>query len=221
MKSCFFIIIIGIAFFNIVCGKDNNNTKESTSFLNIENGHFEVDAIILTDNSSINSGTPLGSGSLSFEFTGDDSGTFSVSGSLVSQQTQNNAVGAIVVKLEENDVGTLNEGFSIVGFHPRGDGKADVFVLGTKNSVSLFPFKSGDVFGIGTFDPFNGLYLQGIKIEDWWDERTNKLEVSDKAFTLEAGIIQFTFRDSTHISGIFFGTTDTNQSGLSKRFILN
>ncbi|MFQ5603343.1 MAG: hypothetical protein ACE5HS_08760 [bacterium] len=218
-KNSRLIFVLALCGFIAACGTDSENKQEPAPIVNITNGQFDVVAIMPEDLTN-EDGAPFGSGSLSFKYSGDDSGAFSVSGPLAIGQIQNDAVGATLVKLEENDLGTQNEGFTVVGFHPLGNGKADIFVLGTKTNTSVLPIKNGDAFGIGPLEFFNGLFLKGIKISDWWDVNTNKLEVAEIAYTIESGFIQFATRDSTHFRGTFAGTTATGPNISPLPFLL-
>lgn len=218
-KIWLFIVLLSLTSVYLACSKDIDS-EEPRPFLNIDNGFFEVETVIQEENSSDSSGMALGSGSLSFTYTGDINGTFFASGPLVSDQTAKDGVGAIITLVENVDFETFDEGFSLLAFHPTGDGKADVFILGTKYDSPLTSLKAGDVFGIGPLEPFNGLYLNGIDIIEFWKGEKNFIETADIAFVLTVGVIQIATRDSTHIRGSFFGTTHANPKPLSKPSLL-
>ncbi|MFQ5823358.1 MAG: hypothetical protein ACE5JB_04815 [bacterium] len=219
-KSCFCVVLFGFSIIYIACSKGDDNNEDSRPFLNIENGQFEVDAILITENGIDSSASPYGSGSISFDFAGDITGTFSVSGALDSNQTENDGVLAILNVFEDEEFETINEFLSLLGFHPTGDGKADVFVLGSKSDFPLSSIEPDNSYGIGTSAPFNGYFLKGLDIAEFWAGETNFIETADKAFVLTVGLISFASRDSTHFTGSFFGTTDVNQNTISKHFLL-
>jgi hypothetical protein len=178
--------------------------------LTIENGQFDVKAIIIDDSTDLN--TPArGAGDLAFDFKGERTGKFSVSGPLTFNQTTNDATGAVVEKFENPVAGTPAEALSLVGFHPTGNGKADIIILGTKSQASPSPFKAGDIHGIGPSGSFNGIFLNGVAIADFWEGKKNLIDASDRAFVFTAGFIRFDSRDSTHITGSFAATTDPNR----------
>jgi hypothetical protein len=164
-------------------------------------------------------GYALGSGALSSSFSGDKSGTYSVAGPLVSDQVENPAVGAIFTPGEDVTTGGTIEGFSILGFHPTGNGKADIFILGTKTDAPLTSIEPGVTYGIGSFAPFTAVFFVGVNIQDFWAQ-ADLVESSDSAFQLAVGDMNIAVRDSMYVSGTFSGTTDPNRSTLSKSFIL-
>ncbi|MFQ6115524.1 MAG: hypothetical protein ACE5NG_15805, partial [bacterium] len=179
---------------------------------------FEVDVIVLQEGES--GGDSLGSGSISFDFLGDISGTYSASGPLVSNQTENDGVGAILTLLEGEDLETTYEGLSLLGFHPTGDRKVDVFLLSTKIDAFLPAIEPGNSYGIGPLAPFNGLFLNGLDITEFWAGEANFIETADRAFVLKLGLVSIASRDSTHFTGSFFGTTHPNQTPLSKEYLV-
>jgi hypothetical protein len=207
-----FVALAGpfLAFIFFACEPDFKTNTKPQPFLTIENGHFEVNAIVIADSADLN--TPArGAGSISFDYKGDMAGTFSVSGPLAFNQATNEGTGAVIEKFENPVAGIPAEALSLVGFHPTGNGKADIIVLGTKSEASPSPFKAGDIHGIGPSGTFNGLFLNGVAIADFWEGKKNLIEVSDRAFVFTAGFIRFDSRDSTHITGSFAATTDPNR----------
>ncbi|GEM_PF-4359894 len=207
-----YVALIGpfFAFIFFACEPDFKTNTEPQPFLTIENGQFEVRAIAIDDSTDLRN-TARGSGSLAFDFKGELSGKFSVSGVLTFNQTTNDATGAVVEKFEHPITGFPAEALSLIGFHPTGNGKADIIVLGTKSQASPAPFQPGDTHGIGPSGTFNGLFLNGIAIADFWEGKKNLIDVSDRAFVFTAGFIRFDSRDSTHITGSFAATTDPNR----------
>ncbi|RMD88075.1 MAG: hypothetical protein D6813_12635 [Calditrichaeota bacterium] len=214
-----FCIFLGFCIFYLSCSKDNKPKEEVRPFLNIEKGTFDVDVIIqqpgeTTGNSS---GTPLGSGKLSFKYSGDIEGDYSVSGSLVVNQQEKQGVGAVLSLMEDLIFpDQINEALSILAFYPRGDGKADIFLLGNKTDFPVSSIEPGDVFGIGPLDPFNGLFLEGLDINEFWAGEANFLETAEKAFVMTAGFVEIVARDSSHIVGNFAGTTDPDRNVFNK-----
>ncbi|MCI0698908.1 hypothetical protein L0337_43770 [candidate division KSB1 bacterium] len=205
-------VLIGplFVFIFVACEPDFKTNTKSQPFLTIENGQFDVNAIIIDDSTDLNT-SARGSGSFAFDYKGDISGRFSVSGTLVFNQATNDAAGAVVEQFEDPVAGIPAEALSLVGFHPTGNGKADIIVLGTKSQASPSPFKAGDIHGIGPSGSFNGLFLSGIAIADFWAGEKNLIDASDRAFVFTAGFIRFDSRDSTHVTGSFATTTDPNR----------
>jgi hypothetical protein len=216
-KGCIVVALIAFFYIGQGCRSDLKGPDPSERpFLVIDNGRFEVDAVVVAEDSNSND---LGSGSLSFSFSGDVSGTYSASGRLATNQKDHAGAGAVITLIENVDFNRIEEGFSVVGFHPIGGGRADVLVLGSKHLVSFASLKAGDTYGIGPDFPFNGLYLAGVNIDKFWAGAEDLLETANKAFVIRFGAISITARDSTHIIGTFLGTTDPNRSSLSKNTI--
>ncbi len=213
-------IALGLFAWLVACGPATQKTKTTGPFLTIQNGRFEVTSVYLTTD-VVPSGQAMGSGNLSFDFSGDTSGTFIASGPLVSNQTQNIGVGAFIVRIWDEDYSIFREGMSVLGFYPKSNGKADVFVLGTKTDVLLDSIKAGNIYGIGPNNRFNGLYLKGINISDFWQGEKNFIEAADQAFIIQEGLIGIDARDSTHVAGIFSGTTHITVSSRPEIFLLH
>ena len=220
MALLFFAVLLAFTHLGIGCGKEGEKAKNPGPFLSIQDGHFQIEASILAENAT-SAGPALGSGSLSFNFSGDTSGTYAISGALVDDQTENQGVGAILAPIDDEEFGTVIESFVIIGFDPTGRGKADIFLLSTKIGVVLDSITAGNTYGIGAFADFNGLFFNGLNISEFWAGERNFIDIADRAFIIEEGIIQITATDSTHISGTFFGTTDPGRNALSRQFILD
>lgn len=202
----------GLILFFCACGGDKA-VDTSNPFLIVQEGEFEVEAVI-TGSDMLLVGA-LGSGTLSFRFSGDITGTFSVSGALESSQTDNEGCGSLIIKTEDDITGRLNEGFSVLGFRPTDSNKADVFLLGTRRDAPLSAIEAGVDYGIGPLGAFVALYIVGVDIEEFWaagETGTDLTEVSERVFQLALGVISITSRDSTRITGAFSGTTDANQT---------
>lgn len=202
-----YLTLPGLIAVCLACQKPNDTSNADTPFLEISNGQFEIHAVILNPDGTT-PGNAMGSGTLTFDYSGDSSGSFFASGALLNNQTEHAAVGALLDKIPDEDYGGNNEGLSIMGFRPVADGKADIFILGTKTDVELDSIKAGHNYGIGPLDRFNGVYFQGLSIPAFWAGRENLLEVAERSYILTSGIIVFTFRDSTHFRGTFSGRTD-------------
>ena len=74
-KKLYIIFLFLAVALLIACGKNGMSGSNERPFLNILNGHFNVNVIIvdLTDDGS----GQRGSGTISFDFAGDNSGSFS------------------------------------------------------------------------------------------------------------------------------------------------
>ncbi|MDQ7052271.1 MAG: hypothetical protein Q9P14_05065, partial [candidate division KSB1 bacterium] len=122
----FVLLLVGSA-----CRNSAESDRQNEPFLQITNGRFDVQAVILYNDTSY-TGMPMGSGTIAFDYDGDLKGSFSASGALFVAQKDSQGVAAIIAKLFNIDFEVYREGLSLVGFRPRGDGTADIFVLGTK-----------------------------------------------------------------------------------------
>ena len=190
----------------INCGNGGGINEEERPFLVIESGRFDLNAIV-QEGGSVNNSTALGSGSLSFSFTGDIAGSYSASGPLVEAQTDT-GVGAILTLIEDIDFERFNEALSMLAILPTGNGQADVFVIGSNAAVDTL---EPDLFyAIGPSGLFNGLFLNGIDIQEFWAGQSNFIEIADRAFVITAGEVFISNRDSTRITGTFAGTTHVN-----------
>jgi hypothetical protein len=203
----------------VSCG--DNLDEEPIITVDIENGQFEVDAVLLPSSGS-NAQGPLGSGSLSFTFKGDLSGTFKVSGSLSSNQTANEGVGALVGPYESNDV--KGEGFSFLGFRPTGNGKADIFLVGMRQDIPPLSSITPGNYGIGPFGRFLGIYVIGVDIDEFWKAQTTQTDlipVSERAYVMSEGILKIAVRDSTRLVGTFSGQAAKQVNLAKARYMLN
>ncbi len=208
-------IFSGLLFALLLAGSACRNSAESDQqnepFLQITNGRFDVKAVILYNDTSY-TGMPMGSGTIAFDYDGDLKGNFSASGALFVAQKDSQGVAAIIAKLFSIDFEEYRESLGLVGFRPRGDGTADIFVLGTKVGVSLDSIQTGYSYGIGPLQPFNGLFLLGLDIDEFWAGEKNFIDIAENAFVLTAGFITIDARDSSAVSGTFAGTTDINRT---------
>ncbi len=195
----------------IACRNSAETDRLNEPFLQITNGRFEVQPVVLYNDTTY-AGMPMGSGSLEFDYDGDLKGRFTANGALFVAQKDSQGVAAIIAKLFSIDFQEYREGLSLVGFRPRGDGAADIFVLGTKVGVALDSIQTGFSYGIGPLQPFNGLFLVGLDINEFWAGEKNFIEIAENAFVLSAGIITIDSRDSLRVSGQFAGTTDINRT---------
>ncbi|MFQ5752942.1 MAG: hypothetical protein ACE5HI_13190 [bacterium] len=194
-------VFVGIFLVFVACGDDIKNEPIIT--IDITIGEFDVHAVPLENSNNPNQG-PLGSGSLSFFFSGNDSGTFNVSGSLATNQKQNDGVGALIGPFEVQDV--QGEGFSMLGFHPIGNDKAEIFLIGASGNVTPLQSLVPGNYPIGPSAPFTGFYLMGIKIVEFWAGDKDLIKAADKAYVISQGILTIGIRDSTHLTGSFSGT---------------
>lgn len=193
------------------CNSTPDFANQELPFMEIQNGQFEVDAI-LTINSADTGGMLLGSGSVSFSFSGDTSGTYSAAGSLLLNQSDTSGVGAILNRIENLDLNTVDEGFTLLAFFPTGDGKTDILTIGTKLFSPVDTLQQGFVYGIGPNSAFLAAYFKGLQISDFWSGQANFFDASEKAFNFTLGTVFISERDSTHITGTFAATTDPNRS---------
>jgi len=204
--------MIGLIPFLLACESKIELKSGDQPYLLIENGKFSVDAVVIRSDTTWD-GMPMGSGTLSFDYSGELTGKYDISGSLVRSQKNKDGVGALIAVIFDISFQIYQEGLSLIGFRPKGNGKADVFILATKRDVALDSLKAGDVYGIGSFAPFNGLFFVGLDIDEFWAGEKNFLQIADSAFVLTAGQIAIQSRDSTKIVGSFVGTTDISRTG--------
>ncbi len=214
----FCLVLFGFSVIHIACNTDEAN-KDTSLFMEILNGQIEVD-VKLIDDSGSTSATPYGSGTISFDYSGDMEGTFSVTGALDSLQTDKDGVLAILNVFKDDDDITTDEFLSLIGYHPTGDGKANVLLLNQKNDWPLTSIEPGFSYVIGTGAPFNCAFLIGLDITEFWAGEKNFIEIADKAFAISTGLLNVTSRDSTHFHGSFLGTTNSGQNALSKHYLL-
>ncbi len=159
MKSYLLALFLGASIILLSCGKNSVGNEEQRSFLNIDNGQFNVNVIVVdvTDDGS----GPRGSGSVSFDFSGDITGSFSASGLLTTAQTDTQGVGAVITKIENPDFDRFDEVISLLAFNPTGNGKADVFILGSTTPVDSL--QTGTSYLINPLGPFTtAVFLNGI-----------------------------------------------------------
>jgi hypothetical protein len=212
VRTCFWPILLGLWLTDLGCGPNKTGSQGRTEVLQIDDGEFEVEAIIIQ---GIDPGTgPRGSGSLSFTFTGDDSGSFSASGPLTTGQTDSAGVGAVINQIENPDLLLVEETFSLIAFRPTGDGKADVFIVGGPNAVDAFD--PGLFYSIGPSGFFStGLFLRGIEIPTFWAGQTNFLDTAQQAFVLHTGALFISTRDGAQLTGTFTGQTEAATNKVS------
>lgn len=213
--SIFFAVLVLLS----ACDSEPDFAKNESPFMEITNGQFEIDAI-LTINSADPSDSLLGSGSLSFDFAGDINGTYSAAGQLILNQTDSGGVGAVLDRVNNLDFNTIDEGFSILGFLPRSNGRADIFSVGTQLFAPVDSIEAGRTFGIGPSGPFVGAYFKGVAIADFWSGDVNLFQASEQAFGFTAGTLFISTRDSTHITGSLTATTDPSRSSGTGSYIL-
>ena len=157
---------------------------------------------------------------MSFGFSGDITGTYSANGQLLLNQADSSGVGAVLDRVNNLDFNTIDEGFSILGFLPKGGGKADIFSVGTQLFAPVDSLEAGRTFGIGPGGSFVGAYFKGVAITDFWSGNVNLFQAAEKAFGFTAGTLFLSTRDSTHINGRFTATTAPNRSSGSGSYIL-
>lgn len=191
------------------CDKSLDSKTPDIPVINFDNGQFDIQAVVL-DTNATSSGPNLGSGTLSFRYSGDMSGNFSASGSLVINQNDSSGVAALLSIFEDIELDIFLEGLSLIAFQPTSDGKADVFALNSKVGIGFQSIKTGDIFGIGDLAQFNGALYKGLKISEFWSGDANFLETSEHAFVIADGVISIISRDNNLITGTFFGTTVSN-----------
>lgn len=201
------------------CDSRPEFTEQVAPFMEIIDGQFDVNAV-LTINTANPTDSLLGSGSLSFDFNGDTSGTFSATGALVNNQSTVSGVGAVLDRVDNLDFNTIDEGLSLLAFIPLGNGKADIFSLGTRLTNPVDSVQAGESFAIGPNAPFVAAYFKGVNITDFWRGSSNLFETAEAAFGFTAGSIFISERDSLHIRGNFFCTTDPARSSDGGIFIL-
>lgn len=206
--SCFLVLTS--------CGNELEITSKNP-YMIIEDGIFEVQSMIL-DTLAESAGPDLGSGTLSFKYSGDIEGTFSASGPLVENQTESGVGAVLSFILFNTQPASYLQGLELIAFNPTGNGKADALILFTKNGLQSIT--AGDIHGVGSLEEFSVAFFTGLKISDFWKAEKNFVDVADKAFFLQGGALAFTSKNENEISGTFVGTTDVNRASTSNRYIL-
>ncbi|RMF64078.1 MAG: hypothetical protein D6743_09810, partial [Calditrichaeota bacterium] len=101
------------------CKTEVTTKVDEQPLFQIRNGRFDVTAIISFSDSTY-SGMPMGSGTIGFDWEGETTGNFSVTGSMEYAQKETPGVAAIIAKIFDIDFEVYREGLSLLAFKPVG-----------------------------------------------------------------------------------------------------
>lgn len=200
------ILCFSIPFFLLVipgCGSDDDlmQGEQSQPLIRIADGQFEIDAMSETS-------TDLGSGTIAFTYDGDVTGTFSASGALQENQRESGGAGGRLLRVLDEVLGGFTDGFTLIGFHPTGDGKAEALIVGSNANSGPIETLTPGVYGIGPLAPFTGVFLKGVDIDDFWAGEKDLVQVSEVGVVFTQGSLSVTSRDSTHVVGTFWASSE-------------